>query len=148
MESWWRSRAGRRRRTPYGTTCCGFRNTVAPTTRFPSWNGTTRRRSTPAALRREYGLDAPASLSSLEGDLLGRVAHLYTVNQGGSTPDSRSHVDGFRHLGQVGTFLQAGLSVRVDAVGALDGMSDGECYEGFFPFSQFALGKLQSVRPR
>ena len=39
-----------------------------------------------------------------------------------AAPDGNRHMEGFRHLLEIGTFLLTILGVRVDAIGALHGV--------------------------
>ena len=65
------------------------------------------------------------------GQLFSNGAHLDAVNEGGSSPYGRYHVNRFCHLSQIGTLLQGRLGKGIDAVGALYGVCNGKGNERF-----------------
>ena len=67
------------------------------------------------------------------------------MNEGSAASNGSDHVNGFRHLRQVGSFFQTGLGIGIDAVGALNGMSDRQSDKGFFAFGQFAFCKYSII---
>ena len=66
-------------------------------------------------------------------DLLGFlgdvVERLDPMHQCGPTSNGRGHVYGFGYLFDVGPFLETGVAICVDAIGALHGVGDSEGYE-------------------
>ena len=59
--------------------------------------------------------------------------------QGGAAPDRVNDVYSLGHFGQVGSFFKAVLGIGVYAVGALDGVGDGEGNERLFALVEFAV---------
>ena len=54
-------------------------------------------------------------------------------------------MNGFGHLLQVGTFLETGLAVRIDAIGALNRVRHGQGNERLFPLRQGSFRKDGTV---
>ena len=63
------------------------------------------------------------------------------MHKGCPPPDSGNDMNRLRHFRQVGTFLQTGLGISIDAIGALDGVRNRQCNQRLFSFGQFPFGK-------
>ena len=101
----------------------------------------------PAARVARSGSAAPASGWCHSGhSRVPRVLeHLDAVDQRGASPDGRGHVDRLRHLLEIGALLEARLRVRVDAVGALDGVGHAERDQRLLALAEGALGEDRVV---
>ena len=64
----------------------------------------------------------------------------------GSPPSyGNGHVDGLRHLAQVGALFQASLGKGVDAVGTLNGMGYRKGDEAFLPLRELPFGEYSTI---
>ncbi len=59
----------------------------------------------PRLREREVAVCQRGRAHRLHSDFGRVLAHLHTVNQGRASADGRGHMDGFRHLIEVGAFL-------------------------------------------
>lgn len=65
--------------------------------------------------------------------------------QGCAAPDGCNDVDRLRHFLQVGALLETSLGESINAVRALNGMSDRKRDQRFLPLGESAFGKYRIV---
>src|SRR5947209_4886010 len=79
--------------------------------------------------------------SRLHGKLFNNVATLNTVNQRSTAPYCSSDMNGFCHLIEIRSALEALIGIRIDTVRALDSVGNSKTDKRFLPLCQRSLGR-------